>query len=174
MEKHPGGSAQTRRLLELSGLAPPLRILDMGAGDGDAVRLLRSLGFKAEGIDLAPGRDVSKGDFLACPQPDGSFGAVLAQCSFFICGSRHAALCEARRLLAPGGLLLYSDVWFEDRKAAFQELEAAGVRVVAFEDVTTAWREYYIACIWNGTADALCKHVPQGKCRYYLTVCERM
>ena len=41
MIRHPGGTAQTKKLLTLSGIRPPARILDLGAGDGDTVALLR-------------------------------------------------------------------------------------------------------------------------------------
>ena len=53
MERHPGGAEATLRLLELAGLEPPCRIIDLGAGSGEAVRLLRSRGFEALGIDLS-------------------------------------------------------------------------------------------------------------------------
>ena len=42
---HPGGEEHSRYLIELSFLSPPARWLDMGAGDGSTVRLLRSLGY---------------------------------------------------------------------------------------------------------------------------------
>ena len=53
MNSHPGGAAHTRRMLELSGLRPGARILDLGAGAGEAVGLLRDLGYGADGLDLA-------------------------------------------------------------------------------------------------------------------------
>ena len=59
---HPGGEEHSRYLIELSFLPPPARWLDMGAGDGSTVRLLQSLGYEAEGIDLNPrGDDVTAG-----------------------------------------------------------------------------------------------------------------
>ena len=61
---HPGGEKHSRYLIELSFLTPPAKWLDMGAGDGETVNLLRSLGFEAEGIDLSPrGENVTQGDF---------------------------------------------------------------------------------------------------------------
>ena len=63
---HPGGEEHSRYLIELSFLSPPARWLDMGAGDGSTVRLLRSLGYEAEGIDLTPrGGCDSRGLFTA-------------------------------------------------------------------------------------------------------------
>ena len=54
MTRHPGGEEHSRYLIELSFVMPPARWLDMGAGSGETVRLLRSLGYEAEGIDLEP------------------------------------------------------------------------------------------------------------------------
>ena len=67
MEKHPGGESATRSLISLSGLAPPGRVIDLGAGDGDGVRLLRGLGYDAVGVDISPGDGVEYGDIFALP-----------------------------------------------------------------------------------------------------------
>ena len=195
MEKHPGGSDMTRHLIELSGLAPdvssdpepdrdaPLcqrtvRILDMGAGDGHGVRMLRELGYDAVGIDLAPGKDakdyILKGNFLNCPFKSQSFDVIISECAFFISGDPSGALAEAARLLKKGGLLLLGDVSFTGEKQHIADLTNAGFSLLELEDITPLWKEYYISCIWNGTADKLCPCIPKGKCSYYLTICERM
>lgn len=172
MTRHPDGEAQTMRLIELAGLSP-CKVLDMGAGSGEAVSLLRALGFDAVGIDKAGKNGVLAGDFLCCPFPDGSFGAVLSECAFFVSGQPEAALKEAFRLLKKGGKLLLSDVAFGSGQELKKSLEAAGFRVLAFLDETAAWKKYYIECIWNGTADLLCGCARGKKCGYYLAVCER-
>ena len=61
MTRHPG---DTRHLIALAGLQPGARVLDLGAGDGDGVRLLRSLGYDACGMDKSAAPDVTAGDFL--------------------------------------------------------------------------------------------------------------
>lgn len=172
-EKHPGGISLTQKLIRLSGISP-CHILDMGAGDGHSVRFLKELGFQAEGIDLVPDKDVSSGNFLFCPFPDESFDAILSECSFYISGDSPTAIKEAVRLLKPGGKLLLADVSFLAPENFCQTLEEAGLSVLHLEDYTQLWKEYYISCIWNGTADELCP-LPshKGKCSYYLTVCER-
>lgn len=155
------------------------RILDMGAGDGHAVRLLNSMGFDAKGIDLSPGTDTPEGsllcgNFLHCPFPDQTFDAVISECAFYVSGDADSALKEAARILKKSGLLLLADVSFSDTGTHVHTLEAAGFSVLKLEDCTSLWKEYYISCIWNGTAEQLCPCIPKGKCRYYLTVCERM
>ena len=57
MNKHPGGEEHTRRMLELARLPAGASVLDLGAGDGETLRLLQSLGYDAEGIDLAEDRE---------------------------------------------------------------------------------------------------------------------
>ena len=93
MKSHPGAQAHTRHMLALAGLPEGARVLDMGAGAGEALTLLREHGFDARGIDLEPrSADVVRADFLRAPFPDGSFDAVLSQCAFFVSGDPRAAL----------------------------------------------------------------------------------
>ena len=165
MNGHPGGEEHTRRMIELAGLPAGASVLDLGAGAGDAVRLLHALGYEAKGIDLAPrGENVTQGDLLHTPYPDGSFDAVLSQCAFCVSGDADAALREAYRLLKRGGVLLLSDVCFTDvTKAA----ETAGFTVVHREDMTDTWREYYIEAIWRGES---CTVPVKGKCTYEMLI----
>ena len=169
MKGHPGGEAHTRRMLELAELPQGTRILDMGAGAGETLRILRALGFDAVGIDLAPrAPEVLQGDFLAAPFPNGSFDAVLSQCAFFVSGDVPGALREANRLLKPGGKLLLSDLFFE---APLPLLGAAGFSVLHSEDLTPQWREYYLEALWREETD--CCPTPKGKCGYWLLIAER-
>ena len=166
MNGHPGGEAHSRRMLELAALPQGARILDMGAGAGETLRLLRGRGFDAVGIDLSPrAQEVKHGDFLRAPFPDGGFDAVISQCAFFVSGDQRGALREANRLLKSGGRLLLSDVFFE---APEPLLQSAGFAVLRAEDVTPQWREYYLEALWRG--DAPCCAVPKGKCSYWLLI----
>ena len=70
MRSHPGGKEHTLHLLELAGLREGDAVLDMGAGDGEAVLLMRSMGIAASGIDLEPrSPDVERGDMLRTSFP---------------------------------------------------------------------------------------------------------
>ena len=97
---HPGGEQHSRYLIELAFLDKPARWLDMGAGDGSAVALLRSLGYEAEGIDLQPrGPGVTQGDYLHPAYDAEAFDGILSQCSFYVSGNVPAALGSAARML---------------------------------------------------------------------------
>ena len=170
MLHHPGGEEHTRRMIVLSQMTHG-KWLDLGAGDGTAVRLLREQGFDAIGIDLDPrGPNVIQGDYLHSPFDASSFDGIMSQCSFYISGNVPLALNEAARMLRPGGKLVFSDVT-ENAVLLAAQCENSGFRLLYAEDLTPIWREYYLEALW--TQDNVC--LPGGiKFRYILFVCERM
>lgn len=125
MDRHPGGTAATRSLIERAGLAPGARIIDLGAGGGDSVRCLRALGFDAAGIDLAPGPGVLPGDILSPPFPPESFEAALSQCAFLLTGDVPGAFESARRLLVPADCSC-TPTWSPGGEPALRSLGAQG------------------------------------------------
>ena len=170
---HPGGGEATGHLLRLAmphcaGCASR-RALNMGAGDGAAVHLLKAFGWEAEGIDKKGGAGILSGDLLRTPYPEGSFGLVLSECSFFVTGDFGGALREAWRVLEPGGILAIGDVCFCDAAEWKGTLKSLSFHLLEWEDLTELWREYYLEAVWNGTSDAFCP-VPKKKCRYFLAV----
>jgi len=171
MLRHPGGEEHSRQMIELASLDKGSKWLDMGAGDGTTVRLLQSLGYEAEGIDLEPrGEQVFRGDYLHAPYEDGVFDGIISQCSFYVSGSVERALGEAARMLRKGGKLVFSDVT-ENASALLNQCLDAHFVLRHIEDLTEIWREYYLEALW--TQENVC--LPGGKkYRYVLFVCERM
>ena len=168
---HPGGEQHSRYLIELAFLDKPARWLDMGAGVGGAGALLRSLGYEAEGIDLAPrGPDVKQGDYLHAPYDEDAFDGILSQCSFYVSGDVPGALKEAARLLRKGGKLVFSDVT-ENVVGLLNDCRKAGFAVRHIEDLTDQWKAYYLEALW--TQEDVCLK-PGKKFTYVLFVCERM
>ena len=166
MNAHPGGEGHTRHMLEIATLPKGSRILDMGAGAGETVSLMQTLGYNAEGIDCAPRTDfIRQGDLLRTGFEKESFDAVLSQCAFFVSGNVPQALREAYRLLKNNGLLLLSDVFFED---PVPQLKNAGFILLYQEDLTEQWREYYLEALWK--EEALCRCIPKGKCSYWFLI----
>ncbi len=176
-QRHPGGRNTTMRLIQLSNIEP-CRILDMGAGSGATLKLLKELGFDACGIDLKPGEGVDRGDMLKTGFPTESFEALISECSFFITGDANGALREANRLLKKGGKLLLSDIFYGDEEELRKFLLGGGFAPLSCIDITDEWKHYYIEKIWAGTADSLCHLKCDEYCtkkfRYFLSISERM
>ena len=168
---HPGGLEHSRYLHELSFLPAGSRWLDMGAGDGGAVRLLKELGNEAVGIDLAPrSEDVEQMDFLHTSFEEASFDGIISQCAFYVSGDVPGALKEAGRILRKGGKLVFSDVCSGVRDL-IGYCRQAGFAIRHMEAMTDQWKEYYLEALWKD--ENTC--IPTGKgFSYVLFVCERV
>ena len=188
MRRHPDGENTTIRLLTMAGISDGACILDVGAGDGETVRLLRSRGLDAEGVDLCPGRDVLPGDMRELPFPDGIFDAVIAECSLSVCRDTQTALQEAKRVLKTDGLLLVSDVYGRDLRTAPRmslprratragwRRTAGSFRLLAWEDITPLWTDYLIHALFTGEDLGDCGFFSCGrgkKTGYFLAVWKR-
>ena len=78
------------------------------------------------------------------------------------------ALAEAARLLRKGGKLVFSDVC-QDVVALLGAVRKAGFVVRHIEDLSEAWKEYYLEALWKE------EDVPTGKgLSYILMICERV
>ena len=65
MNRHPGGEEQTIHLLKRIELKKGMKALDLGAGEGETVRIMKAFGLNVQGVDLAPrSSEVQRGDFL--------------------------------------------------------------------------------------------------------------
>ena len=151
MNRHPGGEEQTLHLLEHIELRKGMKALDLGAGEGETVRLLRSFGLNACGVDLFPrSSDVQRGDFLNLKYSSDSIDLCISQCAFFVSRDQKNALSECWRVLKKGGFLLLSDL---DTGNLLEMAEQTGFTILRQEDQTLLWREYYLEAIWN---DSFC------------------
>jgi ubiquinone/menaquinone biosynthesis C-methylase UbiE len=127
-ELHPGGEATTRRALELIGVRPEERLLDIASGKGDGSLLAaRERGCTVTGVDYGEAAVIDAGraadaaglgdrvafrvgDAEALPFADASFDAVLCECSLCTFPDKRKALAEVRRVLGPGGRVAIADV----------------------------------------------------------------
>ena len=142
---------QTLQLLEHIELKRGMKALDLGAGEGETVRILKSFGLNAHGVDLFPrGSDVQEGDFLNLKYASDSVDLCISQCAFFVSQDQPKAIAECWRVLKKGGYLLVSDL---DPGDLAEIMERTGFTILQKEDQTALWREYYIEAIWN---DSFC------------------
>ena len=115
-EVSPVHEAAVRHLAPVSGK----RVLDIGCGEGELVGLLAAQGAEAVGADYVeqsvatarqnvPGARFEVADARSLPFPDGSFDAVVALgvIGYLDDADSAAFLAECRRVLAPGGALLF-------------------------------------------------------------------
>lgn len=188
----PGGPCLTRRALDVAGLAPPARLLDVGCGDGGTVAALRQAGYDAAGIDLAPpprAAHLLRGDAAALPFGTGALDGVLFECSLSKMAAPGRALAEARRVLRHGGALLVGDLYARGDPADFDGLlgrlrpwdewrgliTAAGFAPLTFEDHHEALMDCWARLVFEwgmeaagaamgGDAGAL----KAARCSYYL------
>jgi ubiquinone/menaquinone biosynthesis C-methylase UbiE len=126
-ELHPGGEATTRRALELIGVGPGERLLDIASGKGDsALFAAQERGCVVTGVDYGEAAVIEAGraahaaalgdrvtfcvgDAEALPFEDGSFDAVLCECSLCTFPDKRRALAEVHRVLRPGGRVAIAD-----------------------------------------------------------------
>ena len=157
----PGGIPLTERALELISLKSGARVLDVGCGGGATVSLLRELGFSAHGVDnaLASGSPpwLILADAASLPFLDSGMDAVFFEGSLSKISCPEAALLDARRVLAPGGRLIISDLFtrggardlsgllgrLEPWSVILSRVERAGFKLRCFEEhgdaLTSFW-----------------------------------
>ena len=151
MNRHPGGEEQTIHLLKSIELKKGMKALDLGAGEGETVRIMKAFGLNVQGVDLAPrSSEVQQGDFLDLQYAADSMDLCISQCAFFVSRDQKNALSECWRVLKKGGFLLLSDL---DTGNLSEMAEQTGFTILRQEDQTLLWREYYLEAIWN---DSFC------------------
>jgi SAM-dependent methyltransferase len=118
----PGGLALTDHLIRLAGIDRGELVVEIGCGPGaSADHLIRNRHLSVIGLDrsealLGAARaraagPLVRGDGCCLPFADGTADAVLAECALSLLPDIDAAVVEIRRVLRPGGRLLWSDVY---------------------------------------------------------------
>ena len=111
MNRHPGREEQTIHLLKSIELKKGMKALDLGAGEGETVRIMKAFGLNVQGVDLVPrSSEVQQGDFLDLQYAADSMDLCISQCAFFVSRDQKKAVSECWRVLKKGGFLLLSDL----------------------------------------------------------------
>ncbi|PTN37850.1 DVU_1556 family methyltransferase [Desulfonatronum sp. SC1] len=125
----PGGLGLTERMLELSGLPPGSRILDMGCGLGVSARhLMTERRMHVTALDLcredllqARRRDdlvrYIQADMNHPPLRPGLFDALLCECVLSLSPDPGPSLNQWADLIKPGGRLLITDIYLRFRQS---------------------------------------------------------
>jgi SAM-dependent methyltransferase len=176
----PGGLALTDRLVGISGLPAGSIVWDIGCGMGTAAgHLSDRYGFKVTGIEPSSGlvveasRRFSDVRFVvgradALPGADGALDALLAECTWSVCGAAGAedprgahVLAEFARVVRPGGWLLLSDLYAlgegapgaPGRLRSEEEIRslvtASGYAIERWEDRTADLRVFAARMTWE-------------------------
>lgn len=132
-----GGFAAPARaaLLDAAGVGTGTRLLDVGCGTGELLADAAARGAAVAGADVAPGMvararraapgaDLRVADAEDLPWPDGAFAVVAAVNMLHLADDPAAAVAEAARVLAPGGLLAVCG-WAERGRCELDAVEAA-------------------------------------------------
>jgi len=154
----PGGLSLVCRGVDLAGLLPGDRVLDLGCGRGATAAGLRAArGLDVVGVDVAsqPADGCVCADAAALPFDRGSVHGALLECALSVMADPGRVLGECARVLAPGGRLVLLDlyarapraetapnggVFLRGRDEVLGLVAAAGLAVIACEDHTDALR----------------------------------
>lgn len=179
---HMGGLAATIAVAARAGIGADALVLDAGSGLGGPARYLaETIGCRVEGIDLSPDYvaiarlltersglsdrvSFEVGDLTGLPVEDARYDVVWSQHVAMNVSDRHGLYRELRRLLKPGGKLVFYDPvaanghpgvfypvpWAQSRESSTllsigetrDVLEQAGFRVASLEDVTEEAMEW--------------------------------
>ncbi|SFN59859.1 class I SAM-dependent methyltransferase [Mycetocola miduiensis] len=127
-----------RAILDATGIRPGSRVLDIGCGSGEFLRMLADAGVAAAGVDPAPGMielaraavpegDIRPGGAESLPWPDASFGVVAAINALQFTEDPDAAVAEMVRVTQSGGFVAVAN-WAEGARNDIHGIEAAVAR----------------------------------------------
>lgn len=177
----PGGLALTERALCFCGLPRGSVVMDIGCGSGATVaHLRRQHGLRAVGLDLswmllAEGRGrgnppaLVRGHAEILPIGDERLAAVFCECVLSLLTAPASALAEIKRVLAPSGFFIVSDLYdrnggrermlstndassclhgIVDFETLIQRTTAAGFDVLLFEDHSDLLKRLAAQLVW--------------------------
>jgi SAM-dependent methyltransferase len=115
--QEPPWAAVFAQVLDLAGVGPGTRLLDVGCGAGGALVLARTRGAEVAGLDASgalvavarerlPGARIETGEMEQLPFADAAFDVVTGINAFQFAGDMARALAEARRVCRSGGTVL--------------------------------------------------------------------
>lgn len=125
--QRPGGLELTEKGIEIAGLKPTDKILDIGCGEGDSLAHIKEkYGVEGEGIDMnlesiriakEKHKDLvfkmGDGEFLD-DYSSFTFDAVMMECVLSLINLPDEALHEAFCVLKKGGKLILSDLYYKN------------------------------------------------------------
>jgi 2-polyprenyl-3-methyl-5-hydroxy-6-metoxy-1,4-benzoquinol methylase len=104
-------AADVRAYVRANLPAPPARVLDVGAGEGDLARSLRVAGYDVLAIDPDPrGDDVRAVALHDLDEPDASFDAAVAVVSLHHVEPLEESCARLGELVRPGGTLVVDEL----------------------------------------------------------------
>ena len=146
---HPEAMEHTNEIMAASvRLGPETRVLDLGCGYGSTARCLAAnfgcyvTGANISEKELALARERAAeaglahllsfeyGDFHSLPYPDASYDVVWSQEAFLHAADKNGVLSECRRVLKPGGSLIFTDILVrrdtpdEDRRRIYERVRS--------------------------------------------------
>ncbi len=123
--ERPGGLALTSELISALNADATAQILELGCGRGATLAMLRQTGLiRAVGVDLSLAQLRYASPPLVCaegqrlPICSAALDAVVAECSLSATGAIAPVLAEIQRVLRPGGLLIFSDIYVRNPQGA--------------------------------------------------------
>ena len=173
MNRHPGREEQTIHLLKSIELKKGMKALDLGAGEGETVRIMKAFGLNVQGVDLAPrSSEVQRGEIFWTFSMQQTVWISVSASVHFLSAEIRKGSSECWRVLKKGGFLLLSDL---DPGNLLEIVKETGFTILCQEDQTALWREYYLEAIWN---DSFCcedhkllqKEYKRQKNRLYMVV----
>lgn len=125
---HPGGFALTKYILEYCCPTHKDHILDVGCGEGNTLRYLYNLGYQVTGLDLSASLLCScqqeevippllQADACWLPLQGEEMDLVLSECSLSAFSNTLPAINEINRVLRPGGMYVFSDLYVRNPSA---------------------------------------------------------